>query len=212
MKIKLQLEQRLKVEAYSKSSIEGLSDFDKQTMLEAGIIHFAFDLNQILRTNSDIDKLINYLQVFDSAFENYKTVDQTNTVYRVCNYLEMKQNLISDTYYDLGYMSTSENFEVPQSFFEAPRLGYLPAFISIEIPQGSNILFLDEIVEFDNTTYEKEVLFKRNAHFEVLSNIEYEKEFKDNVIDDLTILDIMGKVNFEDTPRIRILKMSFSHY
>ena len=139
MKIKLQLEQRLIVEAYSRSSIEGLYDLDKQSLLVSDINHFAFDLNRILRTNSKSDSINNFLRIFDNAFENYKTVDQTYTVYRVCNYLEMKHNLIRDTYYDLGYMSTSENFEIPQSFFEAPIIGYLPAFLSIEIPLGSNV-------------------------------------------------------------------------
>jgi hypothetical protein len=191
-----------KIAAYVHSTQDNLPANERLSNEEIGTVGFTFQLNSLLRTGNTTPNIERFLVDLDSAFNGFQTTE-TITVYRACNYLEMLPNLINNTFINLGYTSTSLDPEVTQQFYEAPRVGYFPAFLTINIPIGSNVLLLDNINNFVNNTYEEEVLFKRNAEFRININHEIATTGLENTI---------GKINVEAFQTIRILEINFIGY
>jgi hypothetical protein len=100
-------------------------------------------------------------------------------------------------------MSTTIEPENTQGFYQNQTFGYFPAFLKINIPIGTNVLPLDSIANYQNNTYENEILIKRKAIFQVLDNREIETNTNE---------ELFGKENIEQIPRIRILEMNFIRY
>jgi hypothetical protein len=163
---------------------------------------FTFQLNSILRANLALGNIDPYLRELDSAF-NGNTTTEPLIVYRAFNYQEMLRYISDDRYVDLGYISTSKNIDSTHSFYQKPTLGYVPAFITITIPVGSNVLEVDEIIGFDNTTYESEILIKRKSIFNIITNELLPTKGLENSI---------GKETVEDFNVIRVLTMEFVNY
>ena len=181
-KIRLQINQKSAVEAYLLSSIEEFSKLSKNEHIILNKSGFSFQLNGALRAGLLLNQGSNeFCKMLDSAFNSY-TTSENITVYRVCNYKEMLRYIENNKYFDLGYMSTSKSTQPILRFFENPKIGYSPAFLTISIPAGSNILILDYIEDLDNTTYEEEILIKRNSMFEIISRDEIEsKEIEEHI-------------------------------
>jgi hypothetical protein len=201
-KINLSPAQVQKIAAYVHSMQDNLPLNERLSNEEIGTVGFTFQLNTILRAGISTPSIERFLVDLDSAFNVFQTTE-TITVYRACNYLEMLPNLISNTFINLGYTSTSLDPEITQKYYEAPKENYFPAFLTINIPIGSNILILDNINNFVNNTYEEEVLFKRNAKFNININQEISTRGIENTI---------GKLNVEAFTTIQILEMKFIEY
>jgi hypothetical protein len=191
-----------KVQAYVHSTQDNLPTNERLSNEEIGSVGFTFQLNSILRAGNSTPNIERFLMDLDSAFNELQTT-KTLTVFRVCNYLEMLPNINNRTYSNLGYTSTSLDTEVTQQFYEASRVGYFPAFLTINIPVDSNVLLLNKINNFDNTTYEDEVLFKRDANFNININQE---------IETTGLEDTIGRINIEAFQIIRILEVNFIGY
>jgi len=115
----------------------------------------------------------------------------------------MLRNLDNDTYVDFGYMSTSEDSKIVGKFLENRTWGYFPAFLTINIPKNTNILILDNITDFKNSAYEKEILIKRKARFKVLTN---------KAIDSKRLYDSIGKFHLQGIEYIQKLELDFVGY
>src|SRR5579862_5858667 len=156
--------QKLFLQSYVNCSVDNLNP--DQTFTTINLIAttgFTFQLNASLRANLQMSgNVIRFLEELDGAFNECET-DQDLIVYRVCNYREMLRYLNQNTYLDLGYMSTSKSVGVTERFYQDPSFGYEPAFIKINISAGKKVLELGDIENFDNDTYEDEVLIKRCA-------------------------------------------------
>lgn len=200
--ITLNQNQNQAVQSYVKSNPSFLTRNVENDMFELSTTGFTFQLNAILRANLTLGNLNPYLEELDGAF-NRNITTELIIVYRAFNYLEMLRYISNDTYIDLGYMSTSKNIDSIHRFFQSPTLGYLPAFITISIPKESNVLEVDEIIDFDNTTYESEVLIKRKSMFKIIS---------DEVKSTKGMEDSIGVDTVADFDQIRILTMDFIKY
>jgi hypothetical protein len=163
---------------------------------------FTFQFNGALRANLEIDNMSSFIRELDNAFIQSQLLHPI-TVYRVCNYQEMLWTLNNNKYIDYGYMSTSKSSVTVQRFFEDPKYGYFPALLTIKIPKGANVIEIDKIIDFENTTYEDEVLIKRRAKFDVISNEDIPTKNLEKRI---------GKSMVEKYESIRILEMNFIEY
>lgn len=114
----------------------------------------------------------------------------------------MLRFLTDKSYIDYGYMSTSKEMETTQGFYQGINFGYSPALLRIKIPKESRVLDLDKINGFENTTYESEILIKRKARFEVISN--------ELITDNLE--NLMGKLVSQDFDNLRVLGLTFVGY
>ncbi|MEW5677555.1 ADP-ribosyltransferase [Flavobacterium enshiense] len=169
-KININPEQIIAIKVYVNSSTDSFTEEEKIEAFDLSTNGFTFQLNAILRANLNLSSKVNkYLSTLDSAFSNQQTTVQ-QTVYRGCNYQEMLRYLMNGHYLDLGYMSTSKSADSTEKFFQTQNIGYKPAFLKIHIPSQSNVLDLEMINDFDNSTYEDEILFKRKSLFEVIEN------------------------------------------
>lgn len=169
-KININPEQITAIKAYVSSSTDSFIEEEKIETFDLPSNSFTFQLNAILRANLNLSPKVNkYLSTLDSAFLNQQTGDE-QTVYRGCNYQEMLRYLMNGHYLDLGYMSSSKSTDGTERFFETQKIGYKPAFLKIHIPPQSNVLDLEMINDFDNSTYEGEILFKRKSYFEVIED------------------------------------------
>lgn len=202
MPIILNQSQNHAVQAYVNSNPTIFEQPIDNEIFRIGAVGFTFSLNSILRANIPLLNINPYLMELDSAFVEHR-IEQPLTVYRVCNYLEMIRYIRGDSYVDLGYMSTSMNSEVTHRFFSPVSIGCFPAFITIRIPEGSNVLPLNGIVDFDNTTYEDEVLIKRNSIFTITRNELVRTTGLDNLI---------GRENVEAFTEIRLMELGFTRY
>ena len=200
--IKLTQNQRKKIGAYVYSNQDLLPQKKVLKTFELNTTPFTIQLNSILRANLATVNIEKFLNDFDNAFNQYQTTEPI-TVYRVFNYQEMLRYLMNNSYLDLGYMSTSKDIENTQRFYEKPKVGYFPAFLTINIPVGTNILVLDNIYNFDNVTYENEILIKRKACFDVI----IDKEIESNGLEE-----IIGKININFFQTIRVLELNFVRY
>lgn len=202
-RIQLQEEENKAVKAYVHSSIEEFSEVSNIENITLGHSAFTFQLNAALRANLQLNnETNNYITQLDNAFQNHQIVDDI-IVYRACNYLEMFRYIRGTDYIDLGYMSTSKLISSIHSFFEKPAIGYYPAFLTITIPRGSNALDLDKINDFDNTTYENEVLLKRKSCFEILIHKQ---------VSTATLQDCIGVETQQDFETIYVLELRFIKY
>lgn len=201
-KINITASQKRKLGTYVNNSQNSLPENEKLLTFEVKTDPFTFQLNSILRAKLETENLGEFLADLDDTFNQYKTPNAI-TVYRAFNYQEMLRNLYNNIYIEFGYMSTSENIATIGRFFENRLLGYFPAFLTINIPKDTNILVLDNINDFENTAYEKEILIKRKAKFVVLTNVEIESQSLDNSISKYHLLNI---------PKIRKLELNFVEY
>lgn len=200
--IELENRQIQLVKAYVSSSQNELTENLRLASFELSTNHFTYQLNSILRASLETENIENLLTELDNAFTNYQTEEEF-TVYRVCNYKEMLRYLESDRYFDLGYMSTSTNIENTQAFYQNLSYGYFPALLRINIPIGTNVLLLDNIDNFENNTYESEVLIKRKAIFDVVSNTRIEtRDYEDWI----------SRENIEEHQFINYIEMNFNRY
>lgn len=162
--------QRKAVEAYVISSNDIFSEITDTNSIALSKEGFTFQLNSLLRAGLAGNKsTMSYCEYLDDAFNGHNLTEGI-TVFRACNYQEMLRYIQNNRYFDPGYMSTSKSTSSVQRFFETPKLGYYPAFLTIEIPSGSNVLDLNNIQQFDNNTYEDEVLLKRKSLFKIVTN------------------------------------------
>jgi len=203
MKIELQPSQLRAIKSYVQSSSEILSKEEKIEEIEVSTQGFTFQLNGILRANLKLVKNSNTLvECLDTCFAENRT-DKDLLVYRVCNYREMLKTLREDKYIDYGYMSTSKNIGDTQKFYQDPYFEYEPAFLTISIPKGSEVLDVDNIIDFDNNTYEGEILFKRKSLFTVKINTE---------LPTATLGEIMGRETILKFNFLRVIELSFDRY
>ncbi len=200
--INLNPNQNQAVQSYVRSSPSFLTRSNENEVFELSTIGFTYQLNSILRANLEFRNIGPYLRELDSAFNENITTEPI-TVYRACNYQEMLRYISTHSYVDLGYMSTSKNIESTHGFLQQPMLGSFPAFITITIPAGSNVLEVDEIIDFDNTTYENEVLIKRKSRFNIIQN---------ELVTTNGLEDLIGRENVENFDTIRVLNMEFAGY
>lgn len=164
--------QRKAVEAYVISSNDIFSEITGTNGIALSQEGFTFQLNSLLRAGIAVNnRTMNYCEYLDSAFNSFGLTEDI-TVFRACNYQEMLRYIQSNKYFDPGYMSTSKSTSSVHRFFETPKLGYYPAFLTIKIPSGSNVLDLNNIQQFENNTYEDEVLLKRKSLFQIISTNE----------------------------------------
>jgi hypothetical protein len=166
----MQETQKSAIETYVHSSVEEFTLLSKVDQIGLDNTAFTFQLNSALRAGIALNKETNnFCNLLDSSFNNDYVTTEDFIVYRAFNYKEMLRYIQGGTYIDLGYMSTSKSTQPVQSFFESPKIGYFPAFLKITIPASSIVLDLDNIEGFDNTTYEEEILIRRNSLFEIVS-------------------------------------------
>lgn len=195
--IELSDEQKNSVEAYVRSNTENIDS------INLPVRGFTFQLNTLLRANLDLGNQMNqFINSLDSAFAN-SSIQENITVYRVCNYLEMIRYIQGTNFVDFGYMSTARGIGTTHRFYQQPAYGYYPAFITINIPANSNVLDLDRIAGFDNTTYESEILIKRKSLFEITTN---------QIVATETLLETIGMEAQCDFQEIRVLEMNFIRY
>lgn len=203
MSIELTTSQLRAIKSYVLSSTEHLIVEEKILNLEVSTIAFTFQLNGILRANLQLAKNTQvFIDQLDSSF-NHHHISEKKIVYRVCNYQEMLKTLTECKYLDYGYMSSSENINDTQKFYQNPTFGYLPALLTIHIPQGAEVLDLNNIKDFDNNTYEHEILFKRNSLFNVVKN---------QLVATATLEEIVGKETKSSFESIRVIELNFERY
>jgi hypothetical protein len=201
--IKLQDNQKSAIETYVHSSIEEFSKLSKIDHIVLDKTGFTFQINGVLRAGLSLAKESeDFCLLLDSAFGDYTTTEDI-IVFRASNYKEMLRYIEGDRYFDLGYMSTSKSTESIQRFFENPKIGYSPVFLKITIPSGSNVLDLNSIVDFNNTTYEQEILIKRNSIFKIISL----KEIESNEIQEYIGLEVC-----ETLKKITTMELIFVKY
>lgn len=202
-RIQLQEEENKAVKAYAHSSIEEFSEISNIENITLAPTGFTFQLNAALRANLQLsNETIGYITQLDHAFQNHQIAEDI-IVYRACNYLEMFRYINGTSYIDLGYMSTSKLTSSIYNFFEKPKIGYQPAFLTIIIPAGSNVLDLDKINDFDNTTYENEILLKRKSVFDILFHTKVSTE---------TLQDVIGIEVQQDFDALYVLELRFRNY
>lgn len=202
-KVVLNEKQKARIDDYVRNT-KDLTNQDRISDITVKIDKFAFNINAILRAGIKTIGLEEQLVDLDQAFDNCQ-IDEDLEVYRFFNYKEMYRYISDDDkfYFEKGYMSTSTDAEVTHRFFEESTLGYFPVFLKIFIPKGSNVLILDNIEGHDNSTYENEVLIRRNAIFEIISN-------KEEWTSDIT--DTVGKEITLHYQKIRVIEMEFKRY
>lgn len=203
MSIELQPSQLRAIKSYVQSSSEILSIEEKIEEIELSTQGFTFQLNGILRANLQLVKNSKTLvECLDTCFAENR-INQDLVVYRVCNYREMLKTFRDGRYIDYGYMSTSKNISDTQKFYQDPSFDYEPAFLTISIPTGSEVLDVDIIKDFDNNTYEGEILFKRQSLFSVNINTE---------LPTTDLSEIMGRENILKFNSLRIIELNFERY
>lgn len=203
MKIELQPSQLRAVKSYVQSSPEMLSIEEKIEEIQASAQGFTFQLNGILRANLQLVKNSKTLvECLDTCFAGNR-INTDLIVYRVCNYREMLKTLRGDNYIDIGYMSTSKNISDTQKFYQNPSFDYEPAFLTINIPAGSEVLNVDDIKDFDNSTYEGEILFRRKSLFTVKINTELPTADQS---------EIMGRQTILKFKSFRVIELKFDRY
>lgn len=203
MSIKLQPSQLRAIKSYVQSSPEMLSLEEKIEEIQASTQGFTFQLNGILRANLQLVKNSKALvERLDTCFAENR-IKKDLVVYRVCNYREMLKTLRGNKYVDNGYMSTSKNITDTQKFYQNPSYEYEPAFLTISIPEGSEVLDLEDIKGFDNDTSEGEILFRRKSLFTVKINAELPTADQ---------YEIMGRENISKFELYRVIELAFDRY
>ena len=203
MSIELQPAQLRAIKSYVLSSQDHLLPDESMANIEVSTTGLTFSLNGILRAQLQLTNNSKALvDRIDECFTDHK-IGEEQIVYRVCNYREMMKTLRDNNYIDYGYMSTSKNIDDTQRFYQNASFVYQPAFITITIPFDSEVIDLECIDGFENDTYEGEILFKREALFTVLTDIELPTR---------GLEDIMGRemTTLHDT--LRVLELQFVRY
>lgn len=201
--INLQPEQLRAIKAYVHSSTDSLTQDEKIIERVINPSMFTYNLNVHLRSGRSLANEVNdFAQRLDKAFTDVSTDDDL-TLYRTFNYKEMEANIIDETYKDYGYMSTTSDTEVANSFFYRIESNYFPAFLELIFPKGCSILPLENIVDFDNHTYEAESLVKRNSEWEVISN---------KIVPAKPTMNLATWHFCKQPKEIRLLKLRFNQY
>lgn len=117
----------------------------------------AFLLNIFLRAGASLPDNLGSMagNLLRSFKKPHARIREEIVLFRATNWNEIERHILNGKYTEHGFISTSSEQTVTHGFFEAPRLGYIPAALEIICPENTPVLFFTEDGSFaDDLEYE----------------------------------------------------------